>query len=103
MDALHDTSLQCNPYVMWGLQGIIPGHRSNVKVTPVVAGQTKVSMSIAAARKELKGQWKSPPEVPSLQDCTSPASNFSGTLEIVHIAMGLSVLLLTLARSLLQW
>jgi hypothetical protein len=35
-----------------------------------------VSMSIAAARKELKGQLKSPPEVPSLQDHTPPASNF---------------------------
>ncbi len=32
-----------NPYVMWGLQGIIPGRRSNVEVTPVVAGRTKVS------------------------------------------------------------
>jgi hypothetical protein len=41
---------------MWGLQEIIPGRRSNVKVTPVIAGgtKTKVSMSIAAARKELK-------------------------------------------------
>jgi hypothetical protein len=47
---------------MWGLQGIIPGRRSNVEVTPVVAGGTKVSMSIAAARKELKGQRKNPPE-----------------------------------------
>ena len=35
-----------------------------------------VSMSITAARKELKGQLKSPPEVPSLQDHTPPASNF---------------------------
>ena len=73
----HDTSLQGNPYVMRGLQGIIPGRRSNVEITPVVAGGTKVSMSIAAVRKELKGQRKSPPEVPSLQDRTPPpASNF---------------------------
>jgi hypothetical protein len=68
----------------------------NVEVTPNVAGGTKVSMSIAAARKELKGQLKSPLEVPSLQD-------FSLTLEIVRIAMGLDVLLLALTRSLLQW
>ena len=75
-DAFHDTLLQCNPYVMRGLQGIIPGHCSNVEVTPNVAGGTKVSMSIAAARKELKGQLKSPPKVPSLQDHTPPTSNF---------------------------
>jgi hypothetical protein len=53
-------------------------------------------MSIAAARKELKGQLKSPLEVPSLQD-------FSLMLEIVRIAIGLDVLLLALTRSLLQW
>jgi hypothetical protein len=76
IDAFHDTSLQCNPYVMRGLQGIIPGRRSNVEVAPNVAGGTKVSMSIAAARKELKGQMNSPTEVPSLQDHTHPASNF---------------------------
>ena len=100
IDALHDTLLQSNPYVMRGLQGIIPCHRSNVKVSPAVAGGTKVSMSIAAARKELKGQRKNPPEVPSLEDHTPP-SIFSVTLEIVHIAMGLAVLPLILARSLL--
>jgi hypothetical protein len=61
---------------MRGLQGIIPGRRSNVEVAPNVAGGTKVSLSIAAARKELKGQMNSPPEVPSLQDHTHPASNF---------------------------
>ena len=44
IDALHDTSLQCNPYVMWRLHGIIPGRCSNVEVTPVVAGGTKVSI-----------------------------------------------------------
>ncbi len=76
IDALYNTSLQCNPYVMRGLQGIIPGRRSNVEVTPAVAGETKVSMSIAAARKELKGQRKNPPEVPTLEDHTPPASNF---------------------------
>jgi hypothetical protein len=76
IDALHDTSLQSTPYVMRGLQGIIPRCRSNVEVTPAIAGGTKVSMSIAAARKELKGQRKNPPEVPSLEDHTPPASNF---------------------------
>ena len=76
IDAFHDTSLQCNPYAMCGLQRIIPGRRSNVEVTPNVAGGTKVSISIAAARKELKGQLKSPPEMPSLQDHTPPTSNF---------------------------
>jgi hypothetical protein len=53
-------------------------------------------MSIAAARKELKGKLKSPLKVLSLQD-------FLLTLEIVRIAMGLAVLLLTLTRSLLRW
>jgi hypothetical protein len=100
IDALHNTSLQSNPYVMRGLQGIIPGRRSNVEVTPAIAGGTKVSMSIAAARKELKGQRKNPPEVPSLEDHTSP-SIFSVTLEIVRIAMGLAALPLILTRSLL--
>ncbi len=33
-------------------------------------------MSIAAARKELKGQRKNLPEVPSLEDHTHPTSNF---------------------------
>ncbi len=70
IDALRDTSLQCYPYVMQGLQGIIPGRCSNVEVTPVIAGGTKVSMSFAAARKELKGQRKNPPDVPSLEDHT---------------------------------
>ena len=79
IDALHDSSLQCNPYVMRGLQGIIPGRRSNVEVTPNVAGGTKVSMSIAAARKELKGQQrKNPPKMPSLHNHTPPNSNFLG-------------------------
>ena len=76
IDTFHDTLLQCDPYVMRGLQGIIPGHRSNFEVTPIVVGGTKVSMSIAAARKELKGQRKSPPEVPSLQDRTPPRLQF---------------------------
>jgi hypothetical protein len=43
---------------------------------PVIAGGTKVSMSIAAARKELKGERKNLPEVPSLEDHTHPTSNF---------------------------
>ena len=63
---------------MRGLQGIIPGRRSNVEVTPNVAGGTKVSMSIAAARKELKGQRKNPPEVPSLEDRTGDRAHRNG-------------------------
>jgi hypothetical protein len=72
---LHNTSIQCNPNVMQGLQGIIPGCCTNVEVT-LVAGGKKVSISIQQARKELKGQKKSPPEVPSLKDHTPPTSNF---------------------------
>ncbi len=75
IDVLHNTSIQCNPNFMRGLQGIIPGCCTNVEVTPV-AGWKKVSISIQQARKELKGQKKSPPEVPSLEDHTPPASNF---------------------------
>jgi hypothetical protein len=41
IDTFHDTLLQGNPYVMRGLQGIIPGRRSNVEVTHNVAGGTK--------------------------------------------------------------
>jgi hypothetical protein len=36
-------------------------------VTPIAGGK-KVSFSIQQARKELKGQKKSPPEVLSLKD-----------------------------------
>jgi hypothetical protein len=50
IDALHNTSMQCNPNVMGGLQEIIPGCRTNVEVTPIASG-TKVSMSIQQARK----------------------------------------------------
>ncbi len=60
---------------MQGLQGIIPHHCTNVEVTPVAGGK-KVSISIQQARKELKGQKKSPPEVPSLEDHTPPTFNF---------------------------
>ena len=35
-----------------------------------------MSISIQQARKELKGQRKNPPEMPSLEDHTPPASNF---------------------------
>ena len=103
IDTFHDTLLQGNPYVMWGLQETIPGRRSNVEVTPNVAGGTKVNMSIAAARKELQGQQKSPPKVPSLQDHTHPTSNFLANAGNHSHCNGLALLLLTLARSLLRW
>jgi hypothetical protein len=61
---------------MQGLQGIIPCCCTNVEATPVAGGK-KVSISIQQARNELKGQKKSPPEVPSLKDHTPPASNFT--------------------------
>jgi len=75
IDALHNTSMQCNSNVMQGLQGIIPGRSTNVEVTPVAGGK-KVRISIQQARKELKGQRKNPPEMPSIGDHTPPASNF---------------------------
>jgi hypothetical protein len=75
IDILNDTLMQCNSSVMQGLQGIRPGCRTNVEVTPIAGGK-KVSISIQQARKELKGQRKNLPEVPSLKDHTPPASNF---------------------------
>ncbi len=75
INVLHNSSVQCNPNVMQGLQGIILGPHTNVEVNPVAGGK-KVSTSIQQARKELKGQKKSLPEVPSLEDHTPPASNF---------------------------
>ncbi len=75
INVLHITSMQCNPNVMWGLQGIIPGCRTTVEVTPVAGGK-KVSISIQQARKELKIQKKNLLEMPSLKDHMPPASNF---------------------------
>ena len=65
-DALHNTLMQCNPNVMRGLKGIIPGC--------CVADGKKVGISIQQARKELKGQSKNPPEMPSLEDHMPPTS-----------------------------
>ena len=75
INALHNTSMQCTSNVMRGLQGIIPGHCTNVEVTPVAGGK-KVSISIQQARKNLKGQRKNPPEMPSHEEYAPPTSNF---------------------------
>jgi hypothetical protein len=75
INVLHNTSVQCNPNVMQDLQRIIPGCPTNVEVTPVAGGK-KVSISIQQAKKELKGQKKSPPEMPFLKDYTPPTSSF---------------------------
>ena len=71
--------MQCNPNVMRGLQEIIPGRRTNIEMGTLAGGGKKVSMSIQQARKELKGRGaerKNPPEMPSFDDNTPPASNF---------------------------
>jgi len=71
--------MQCNPNVMRGLQEIIPGRRTNIEMRTLAGGGKKVSMSIQQARKELKGRGaerKNPPEMPSFDDNTPPASNF---------------------------
>jgi hypothetical protein len=50
----------------------------NIEMTPARGGK-KVSISIQQARKELKGRGaarKNPPEMPSFDDHTPPASNF---------------------------
>ena len=68
-----------DPIVMWGLQEIIPGCRTNIEVSTLAGGGKKVSISIQQARKELKGRGaarKNPPEMPSFDDNTPPASNF---------------------------
>ncbi len=73
------TAMQCNPNVMRGLQEIIPGRRTNIEMRTLAGGGKKVSISIQQARKELKGRGavrKNPPEMPSFNDNTPPASNF---------------------------
>ena len=71
--------MQCNPNVMRGSQEIIPGCRTNIETRTLAGGGKKVSISIQQARKELKGRGaerKNPPEMPSFDDNTPPASNF---------------------------
>ena len=73
------TAMQCDPNVMRGLQEIIPGCRTNIEMRTLTGDGKKVSNSIQQARKELKGcgaQRKNPPEMPSFDDNTPPASNF---------------------------
>ena len=71
--------MQCNPNVMGGLQEIIPGRQKNIEMRTLAGGGKKVSISIQQARKELKGrvaERKNPPEMPSFDDNTPPASDF---------------------------
>jgi hypothetical protein len=80
IDASSNTAMQCNPFVMRGLQEIIPGRRMNIEMAPAGGGK-KVSISIQQARKELKkgrgdARRKDPPEMPSFDDHTPLASNF---------------------------
>jgi hypothetical protein len=79
IDISSHTAMQCNPNVMRGLQEIIPGRRTNIEMRTLAGGGKKVSISIQQARKELKGRGaerKNPPEMPSFDDNTPPASNF---------------------------
>ena len=79
IDISSHTAMQCNPNVMRGLQEIIPGRRTNIEMGTLAGGGKKVSISIQQARKELKGRGaerKNPPEMPSFDDNTPPASNF---------------------------
>ena len=60
IDVLGNSRLQYDPYVMRGLQDLIPGRRTDVTISD---GGKKVNMSLAQARKQLKkGSKKSPPE-----------------------------------------
>jgi len=71
--------MQCDPNVMRGLQEIIPSRRMNIELRTLASDGKKVSISIQQARKELKGRGaerKNPPEMPSFDDNTPPASNF---------------------------
>jgi hypothetical protein len=86
---------------MQGLQGIIRGCCTNVKITPITGGK-KVSMSMQQARKKLKGQRKNLPQVPSLKDHMPPPQILSATQEIMRIATGSELLQLTLTGRLLQ-
>ena len=88
IEASSDTAMQCNPFVMRGLQEIIPGRRTNIEMAPAGGGK-KVSISIQQARKEMKmghgdASRKDPPEKLSFNNHTPP----SATQEIVHIATG---------------
>jgi hypothetical protein len=55
IEMLHDDDIHSNPHVRHGLQGIIPGHCNLVSIR---TNGKKVSMSVAQARNELKGQVK---------------------------------------------
>ncbi len=75
IDVLGNSRLQSDPYVMRGLQDLIPGRRTDVIISD--SGK-KVNMSLAQARKQLKkGSKKSLPE-PMLisSEHMPPYSNF---------------------------
>jgi hypothetical protein len=80
IDISSHTAMQNNPNVMRGLQEIIPGRRMNIEMRTLAGGGKKVSISVQQARKELKGggaaERKNPPEMPSFDNNTPPASNF---------------------------
>ena len=80
IDVLGNSHLQSDPYVMRGLQDLIPGRRTDVTISD---GGKKVNMSLAQARKQLKkGGKKSPPELmPISSEHTPPYSNFVSNVD----------------------
>jgi hypothetical protein len=72
IEVLHDDDIHANSHVRHGLQGIIPGCCNMVSIQ---TNGKKVSMLVAQARNELKGQVKgqrkSPPELQSHTPSTS--------------------------------
>ena len=80
IDVLGNSRLQYDPYVMRGLQDLIPGRRTDVTISN---GGKKANMSLAQARKQLKkGSKKSPPKpMPISSEHTPPYSNFVSNVD----------------------
>jgi hypothetical protein len=80
INVLGNSRLQSDPYVMRGLQDLIPGRHTDVTIS---YGGKKVNMSLAQARKQLKkGSKKSPPKpMPISSEHTPPYSNFVSNVD----------------------
>ena len=80
IDVLGNSRLQSDPYVMRGLQDLIPGRRTDVIISD---GGKKVNMSLAQARNQLKkGNKKSPPKpMPISSEHTPPYSKFVSNVD----------------------
>ena len=80
INVLGSSRLQADPYVMCGLQDLIPGRRTDVTISD---GGKKVNNSLTLARKQLmEGSKKSMPELmPISSKHTPPYSNFVSNVD----------------------